>query len=165
MTILKFKDLKKKESFHSNMDSEHINTIQINDHLILSKDKKTLIHCPKTFTGHFDVPQGVEIIGIEAFAGCKGLSSVTIPESLSEIRMLAFAECKNLRKISFVRHKFVSIADDAFMNIDFNNYILKIPAASLSQYKNNSNCKQFISIQEITLPIVEFQNYENKQAI
>ncbi len=46
MTILKFNDLKKRESIHSNMDSEQINTIQINDYLILSKDKKDLFIAP-----------------------------------------------------------------------------------------------------------------------
>lgn len=47
-------------------------------------------------TGHFNVLYGVETIGIEAFAGCKRLSSITIPESVSEIRMLAFAHTNEI---------------------------------------------------------------------
>jgi len=158
MTILKFK----KEKAALVNDSKSFTT---NNDILYSPDCQTLVHCPNTFTGHFNVPQGVVSIGIEAFAGCKGLSSVTIPESVSEIRMLAFAGCYNLLRIYNLNHKIQTIADDAFKNIDSNKCILKVPEGSAALYINNSNCKQFISIQEITLPIVEFQNYENKQAI
>lgn len=42
-----------------------------------------------------------QIIGIEAYRGCDGLVTVTIPNSINTIKSLAFANCKNLELVNF----------------------------------------------------------------
>ncbi|WP_191014336.1 leucine-rich repeat protein, partial [Treponema zioleckii] len=43
----------------------------------------------------------VTSIGYEAFYGCSGLTSVSIPESVTSIGASAFYGCSGLRKITF----------------------------------------------------------------
>jgi hypothetical protein len=40
------------------------------------------------------------VIGSHTFAGCSGLTSITIPESVTEIRWNAFADCSSLTSIT-----------------------------------------------------------------
>lgn len=86
--------------------------------VVYSADRKTLIHCPKNYSGDFEIPIGVETIGIEAFAGCKRLTAVIFPASLKEIKMLAFANCIELKSINAHNNNSLNIAEDAFKNCD-----------------------------------------------
>nr|WP_325231718.1 leucine-rich repeat domain-containing protein [uncultured Oscillibacter sp.] len=43
--------------------------------------------------GDVVIPEGVKEIDNQAFTGCEGLASVTIPESVRKIRFYAFGEC------------------------------------------------------------------------
>ena len=51
-----------------------------------------------TLVKDLEIPQGVSIVGKNAFRGCSSLTSVTIPRSVVQIGSRAF-ECKNLVKI------------------------------------------------------------------
>lgn len=46
------------------------------------------------------IPEGYEIIGKNAFAGCESLVSITLPSTLKTIDSRAFKGCKALRKIT-----------------------------------------------------------------
>ena len=50
-----------------------------------SANKVVLIKVPTTQTGAFEVPEGVRFIGSDAFAGCTGITSVKIPESVISV--------------------------------------------------------------------------------
>ena len=65
----------------------------------ISKDGKTFKRLPKNSKGYFAVPEGVEVIGRRAFAGCEGLTSVTLPMTLKVIGDEAFEGCSNLGAI------------------------------------------------------------------
>ncbi len=99
--------------------------------VIYSTDRKTLIHCPKNYNGEFEIPEGVETIGIEAFAGCKKLTAAILPATLKEIKMLAFANCPELRKISIQSYKPIDIADDAFEKLHFEKCELSTNSANI----------------------------------
>ena len=62
----------------------------------------------KSFHGDVTIPEQIEyesvsypvtIIGVEAFSGCEGMTSVTIPNSVRKIESVAFEYCKGLTSI------------------------------------------------------------------
>ncbi|MDE6410500.1 MAG: leucine-rich repeat protein, partial [Muribaculaceae bacterium] len=57
----------------------------------------------------------VKIIGSSAFAGCGGLTSVTIPNSVSEIGSSAFEYCSSLTSV-IIPNSVMSIGSSAFKN-------------------------------------------------
>ena len=69
------------------------------DGVLFSKDGKTLICYPKNSNLYnYEIPEGVEVIGVDAFEGC-GLVEVFCPNSLSEIGDGAFSSCGSLEKV------------------------------------------------------------------
>ena len=45
------------------------------------------------------IPDGVVLIGLNAFSGCSNLTSVTLPTSLETLGDYAFSSCGNLKVI------------------------------------------------------------------
>ena len=65
----------------------------------LSKDGKTLLWVDKHISGHFDVPEGVEVISRLIFCDCESLESIHLPNSIKIIGDKAFWNCKSLKYI------------------------------------------------------------------
>ena len=66
----------------------------------LSRNKETLI----SYEGNnelYEIPEGIKVIGEEAFACNSQLQSITIPKSVEVIKSKAFAFCKTLKHVSF----------------------------------------------------------------
>lgn len=57
---------------------------------------------PKSYSGEYKIPEGIETIYANAFSGCANLSSVTIPSSVTSIGDNAFSGCY------FIKEKFVN---------------------------------------------------------
>ncbi len=53
------------------------------------------------FAESVTIPDGVHIIGENAFGGCDRLESVYIPESVTDIRADAFSDCESLKNVTF----------------------------------------------------------------
>ena len=69
---------------------------------LYTKDGKTLVqYALGKKDASFTIPDGVTIIGENAFAYCENLVSVTIADSVTEIGALAFDHCTNLVDITF----------------------------------------------------------------
>lgn len=65
--------------------------------------------------GKLIVPEGVKIIGEEAFSGCTRLNEVWFPASLTYIESSAFERCKRLTKVDFsLCNKLTYIGERAF---------------------------------------------------
>ena len=83
------------------------------DGVVFSKDNKDLLACPAGKSGDYTVPKDVTYIRIEAFSGCRSLTSITIPDSVTSIGDLAFSVCTNLTSIT-IPDSVTSIGDHTF---------------------------------------------------
>lgn len=77
-----------------------------------SRDKKTLIRVSSNVKT-FIIPEGTRVIGCSAFAGCKDLVEVIIPNSVVRIEPGAFAGCKALEDLD-VPLTVMKVGVDAF---------------------------------------------------
>ncbi len=68
------------------------------DELRFSEDGRALLHVPNDAT-EVTIPEGVTIIGDEAFLGCTQLTSLLIPDGVKRIGGFAFWKCENLTTI------------------------------------------------------------------
>lgn len=75
---------------------EYISQTQNPEEYFAIKNKKLFTVYDKELKYAF-VPNGTEIIGENAFVGCKKLINIVMPESVYEINDYAFAYCHNLR--------------------------------------------------------------------
>ena len=92
------------------------------------KGKDTVIKIPSKIEGY-----PVTSIGYQAFSGCTGLTSITIPDSVTDIGCYAFRICTNLETITISKNaKFDSYGrtfDNCkrLKNVKFSSGIEKIP--------------------------------------
>ena len=135
-----------------NVAEDNLNYASI-DGVLYSKDKKTLIMCPRGKTGSVTIPNSVTSIGKAAFYGCTGLTSVTIPNSVTSINYsnLAFDGCTGLTSMT-VEATNPPLAGDQYGNgLAMPNYDipLYVPAGSVNAYKKAYEWKKFTNIQVI----------------
>ena len=67
--------------------------------------------------GHYDVPNGVKVIGDNAFKGIVKLTSINIPNSVKKIGFAAFYGCKGLEFVRLPENT-VKIGHSAFSICD-----------------------------------------------
>lgn len=92
------------------------------------------------------LPNSVTRIGYDAFRGCTGLTSVTIPNSVTSIGELAFGGCSGLKKVYSLNPVPPVIRSYAFAYCDAD---LFVPQGSLSAYKSAKGWSKFSNIKEI----------------
>ncbi|MBR4308090.1 MAG: leucine-rich repeat protein [Oscillospiraceae bacterium] len=68
----------------------------VSNKVLINKNTKTLVFCPRGFSGAYSVPSGVQTIDKNAFYECQGLSSVTMSEGVTSIKDYAFYNCDGL---------------------------------------------------------------------
>ena len=84
------------------------------------------------------LPQGVRVLGIDAFVNCNNLTSIELPASLTEIRLTAFYSCSKLASITCRAKTPPSLGTHAFENCDALTEI-RVPARSVDAYKDAWN--------------------------
>ena len=82
------------------------------DGVMFNKDKTELIMYPVGKAGAYTIPDSVTEIGT-AFVNCKGLTSLTIPDSVISIVDYAFQHCTGLTSIT-IPESVTSIGESAF---------------------------------------------------
>ena len=84
------------------------------DNVVYTKDRTTLVFAAGGLTS-VTIPSTVTSIGDMAFSGCSGLTSVNFPASLTSIGYHAFWNCNGLTSVNFPA-SLTSIGKEAFWN-------------------------------------------------
>ena len=80
------------------------------------------------------IPNSVTIIEDDAFSGCRSLTSVTIPSSVTTMGTNVFRFCENLEHVTVEAITPPTLGSAAFMN-NANTRKIYVPAGSVSAYK------------------------------
>jgi len=88
--------------------------------MLTNSTKKTILYCPKTVTGEFTVPRGIQHIGEHALEGCSRITSVVIPNYVKSIGDSAFSNCKSIKTVTIdgKRNNDLEIGSYAFAYCD-----------------------------------------------
>lgn len=110
-----------------------------NDGILYSKDMNELVRCPEgLYRDEYLIPDGVEVIGDNAFYGCKNIEKFTLPQSLTEIGISSFTFC-GMSSI-YIPSKVVKIGSNAFSNCNnLESFIFPDSIKDISDYVL-SNC-------------------------
>lgn len=85
----------------------------------------------------------VTAIGNNAFKGCKRLTSVTIPQSITEIKPGAFGGCSQLKQIFCRIAAPLAIDSTTFQGVDRNRCQIFVPMMCEPSYENADEWRQF----------------------
>lgn len=99
-------------SINVNADNTKYSSI---DGVLFSKDQTTIVCYPGGLKGDYIIPDGVEIIGNNAFGSCLSLTSVSIPETVTVIDSYAFSDCSSLTSLA-IPSRVTEIGKEAFSN-------------------------------------------------
>lgn len=80
------------------------------------------------------LPQGVTVLGIDAFVNCNNLTSIELPASLTKIRLTAFYSCSKLASVTCLATTPPGLGTAAFENCSALTEI-RVPAESVDAYK------------------------------
>lgn len=94
------------------VDSYNMNYLA-EDNVLLSKNKQVLISAPWSLSGEYTVPGGVTNIADYAFAGCSGITGVTLPPTVLEVGSMSFNGCTGLTHVEMTENV-KSIGENAF---------------------------------------------------
>jgi len=129
------------------------------DGLLFNRNKDSLLICPVSRTGSYNIPTTVNYIGKSAFDGCASLTEITIPNTVQKIGNYAFEYCTGLTKLHLYKNT-NSIGAGAFYNctglqsIEIENTIPPIVDYYTWDQVNKTTCK-------LTVPTGYASTYQN----
>ena len=105
------------------------------------------VFLPKGYEGHYSIPENISTIIGGAFSGCSGLTSVTIPNSVTSIGEYAFVPCENIENVYCYAEVVPSTDVYPFYNIE--KATLHVPASAIEAYKTTTPWSEFGTIKAI----------------
>lgn len=100
--------------------------IVIEDVLYTSDEKRIVSYCNQSRV--FQIPEGVTVIGKDAFRGCKS-ENIVFPSTLKIIESGAFSDCSELSSNLVFPESLEEIQEDAFDWCSFNNGCVTLPSS------------------------------------
>ena len=95
------------------------------------------------------IPNSVTSIGNKAFYYCSGLTSVSIPNSVTSIGEKAFAECSKLENVYCYAENVPSTDATAFEESNIASATLYVPGSALSSYQTTASWSGFGTIKAL----------------
>ncbi len=102
------------------------------DGVLFDKSKKTLIQCPISKTGNYEIPSSVIYVEYGAFVGCVNLTEVSIPSAVANIASDAFNNCTGLISVDAANQNYSGI-DGVLFNKDATN-LIKCPVSKSGSF-------------------------------
>ena len=102
--------------------------------------------------------EGTKGIAAFAFYECSGLTSITIPNSVTNISYSAFSDCVNLNEI---RSKIVDVGsvtmrgNDVFSGVPTSTCMLKVPIGRILAYKQAAQWSDFKNIKQAIMSSIK----------
>ena len=84
------------------------------------------------------LPQGVRVLGIDAFVKCNNLTSIELPASLTKIGLAAFYSCSKLASITCRAAVPPEMSTSVLLGVT-SLFEIQVPAASVNDYKTAKN--------------------------
>ena len=118
------------------------------DGILFNKDKSTLIQCPVSKTGNYEIPSMVSTLKDYCFGMCNKLTSVTIPSTVTTINSSAFNNCSSLTSIYALATTPVNLASSSnvFYNVNKTACTLFVLSSSILLYSQSVQWKDFTNI-------------------
>jgi len=120
------------------------------DGIVFNKDMTRIVDYPVGRQGHFDIPSTVTTIGQRAFFQASGLTSITIPDSVTHINLAAFAMAENLRGELIIPNSVTYIGNNAFWWTDFDSIVFESDSQVASIGDNAF--RGIVNIEKIDIP-------------
>ena len=109
--------------------------------IIETASNKLILGCQNSV-----IPNSVTSIGMGAFAGYTGLTSIKIPSSVTSIEMGAFYQCTGLTSVTCEATKLPTMGADVFYDVDKSACSLYVPSESVLDYQCADQWKEFGNI-------------------
>ena len=103
------------------------------------------------------IPNSVTNIGYATFWGCSGLTSVTIPNSVTNIESGAFLDCAKIAEVYCYAEKVPATYSIVFEHSNYRNATLYVPASALEDYRTTKPWSEFGTV----LPLPDETGIEN----
>lgn len=82
------------------VDANNANYVTDENGVLYNRSKTELIWYPRTKEGSFTIPNGITVIGNDAFESCVGLTNIIFSETVTGIGDNAFSGCDGLKQLN-----------------------------------------------------------------